>query len=179
MIGRYGRQDEKPEQTIAEHARAEKSKLKKVMGPRAWYSSTLPASLPCGSWHCRQKTVRPSWCSGCWALSSSIYRRHLRRSSSPRGTPKRAASTSGTARLWRFSWLHRGLVLLGHTRGVFPCRADFLGSNAALIIPQWSYLAESPESSVLVDVLASRDHDRRRCCGFAAALRWLALNNRL
>ncbi len=132
-------------QTIAAHARAEKSKLKKVIGPRdlvLFYIATT-ASM---------RVVALSTENGpsvlvLWVLGFVLFY-----------VPQAFTSVELTARYPHeggiYIWVQRAF---GDFHGFitawfywvtilvyFPAALMFSATNAAFVIPQWSYLAESP-----------------------------------
>ena len=151
------------EQTIAAQARAEKSKLKKVMGPRdlvLFYIACIAASM---------RVVALSTENGpsvlvLWVLGFVLFYVPLAFTTvelTSQGSRTRAASTSGysvpSATFHGFitAWFYWATILV-----YFPAALMFSATNAAFVIPQWSHLAERP--GFLMAASLGRGHHRRR-----------------
>ena len=133
------------EQTIAAQARAEKSKLKKVMGPRdlvLFYIATA-ASMRIVA----LSTENGPSVLGLWVLGFFLF--YIPQAFTTVELTSRHPEEGGI-----YIWVQRAF---GDFHGFitawfywatlivyFPAALIFSASNAALIIPRWSYLADSP-----------------------------------
>jgi amino acid transporter len=132
-------------QTIAAQARAEKSKLKKVMGRRdllLFYIATVASMRMAALTTENGPSVLVLWVLGFilfYVPQAYTVVELTTRHPDEGGVYIWVQRTCGDFHGFVAAWFYWGTLVV-----YFPAALTFAASNAALIIPRWSYLAESP-----------------------------------